>query len=109
MPIWKNAATVFTGGTEQIQLLKGRRVRCKTRLQLNLYDPINNKQETAIIAPSSIGIIANHHPTQFCLLIAFDMRPSSTAITLEAIMRGGNFKVFMVNDPTFKMQFEVES
>lgn len=109
MPIWKNAAAVFTGGTEQIKQLKGRRVRCKAQIQLNLYDPINNKQETAVIAAGSIGIVSNHHPTQFCLLIAFDMRPSASVTTLESIMRGGRFNVFMVNDPTFKMQFEIES
>ena len=109
MPIWKNAVTVFSGGTEQIKQLKGRRVRCKAPIQLNLYDPINNKQESAAIAPGSIGIVSNHHPTQFYLLIAFDMRPSATVTTLENMMRGGNFRVFMVNEPTFKFQFEVES
>jgi hypothetical protein len=78
MPIWKNASAVFAGGTEQIKQLKGRRVRCKAQLQLNLYDPINNKQEMASIAAGSIGIVSNHHPTQICLLIVFDMRPSVT-------------------------------
>ena len=109
MPIWKVASAVFTGGTEQIKQLKGRRVRTKRQLELNAYDPIHNRQETVTIRPGSIGILSNHHPSQLSmLLIAFDQRPNAIITTLESMTRGNAFKVIVVNEPTFKMQFEVE-
>ncbi len=108
MPIWKIASAVFTGGTEQIKQFKGKKVRARAQLQLNVYDPINNKQESIIIKSGAMGLISNQHPTQFSLLVAFDLRPTATITTLENIMRGGTFKVVIVNEITFKQQFEVE-
>jgi len=109
MPVWKNASAVFTGGTEQIKKITGTRVRAKADLQLSVYDAINNKQDTDTIKKGAIGLVSNHHPTLFTLLIAFDTRPTATITTLQNLMRGGAFKVFNVNEPTFKQQFEIES
>ncbi len=109
MPIWKNASVVFLGGTEQVKQLYGRRVRARVPLQLSLYDPINNRQETTQIAAGTIGLVSRPHPTKFDFLIAFAKKPIAPVTTIEKLMQGGDFKVVMVNEPTFKQQFEIEA
>ncbi len=110
MATWKNASAVFTGGTAQIQQFKGRKVRAKVAMQLGLYDPVNNTQAVTTLMPGAIGLVSNPHPTALVgLLIAFDKRPGAMVTTLDSMMRGGSFQVVVVNEPTFKMQFEVES
>lgn len=108
MAIWKSASAVFTGGTEQIKKLKGRRIRAKVNLDLILYDPINGKQATTKLSAGDIGLVSNHHPTTFDFLLAFPSAANTTITTLDALMRTGKFKVVVVNEPTFKVQFEVE-
>jgi len=108
MSIWKNASSVFLGGTEQIKQLKGRRVRARTALQLKVYDPIHNSDESMHLAPGTIGLVANPHPTRFDFLIVFPTKPGPAPTSLDSLTRGGDFKVLMVNEPTFKLQFEIE-
>ncbi len=108
MAIWKKASAIFTGGTEQIKKLKGRRIRARANLELTLYDPINNKQAAVKINIGEIGLVSNHHPTTFDFLLAFPSTANTTITTLDALMRTGKFKVIAVNEPTFKVQFDIE-
>jgi len=103
------AGASFVGGTEQVRRLQGRKVRTRTALHAaNVYDPISNKSATAHVGANSIGIIANPHPTQNALLIAFPTNPSTPISTLDDMMKRGNFTVIVVNQPTFRQQFEIE-
>lgn len=108
MAIWKKASAVFMGGTEQVKKLKGKRIRARVNLELIVYDPINGKHATAALAPGEIGLVSNHHPTTFDFLLAFPRSTGMPVTNLDALIRTGNFKVVMVNEPTFKAQFEIE-
>jgi len=108
MPIWKNASSVFLGGTEQIKQLKGRRVRPRTALRVGVYDPIHNSNESIELAAGRVGLIAHPHPTLFHFLIVFPTKLNSAITTLDNLGRSGDFKVVIVNEPTFKHQFEIE-
>jgi hypothetical protein len=110
MSSWKLASSVFFGGTGQIQAIKGRRVRARVPLSnFNVYDPINPRTETFSVRAGAIGLIANPHPNRPELLIAFPLNPALAPTTLDNLMRTGGFKVVMVNEPTFRLQFEIEA
>ena len=108
MAIWKKASSVFAGGTEQVKKLKGRRIRALVNLELAIYDPINGKQAITAISQGETGLVSNHHPTTFDFLLAFPSNTSTLVTSLDALMRTGKFKVVVVNEPTFKAQFEIE-
>ena len=109
MKNWKPASAVFFGGTSQIVAIKGRRVRPKTALfSAALFDPIHNRHNTVDLKAGSIGFVANPHPQAPALLLAFPQLPMAAATTLEALMRGPAVNVVVINEPTFRMQFEVE-
>lgn len=109
MSIWKIASSVFMGGTEQIRQLKGRRVRTRTALRLPMYDPIHNRDESISLAAGTVGLVTNPHPTLFQFLIAFPTKAGNELTTLDRLARNGDVKVVIVNEPTFKQQFDVES
>lgn len=109
MSNWKSASSVFGGGTEQIKELLGRRVRARTALRLSAYDPVNNKDEQVEVAPGRVGLIAHPHPNNFGFLIAFPATPANSTTTLDVLMRRSDSTVVVVNEPTFKFQFEIES
>jgi hypothetical protein len=108
MPVWRSAASVYQGGTEQIRRLRGKRVRALVPLQLRGFDPVNDRQWHEPIGRGMVGIITNPHPNLADLLIAFDKRPGATITSLDQLLRSGSFTVIVVNDPTFKLKFEVE-
>ena len=108
MAIWKKASAVFLGGTEQIKQLKGRKVRTIVALEMPVYDPIHEKPQVLALAAGVVGLVANPHPTRFDFLIAFPSKTSTNLTTIEALMKAGDFKVVIVNEPTFKQQFEIE-
>ena len=108
MAVWKKASAVFIDGTEQIKKLKGSRVRTRIALELSLYDPITNKQTTTKLVAGELGFVSNHHPTRFDFLLAFPSVSNAGVSNLESLMRSGKFKVVIVNEPTFKVQFEIE-
>lgn len=111
MSTWKPASSVFSGGTEQVKALKGRRVRARASLlQILLHNPAQREQETFDIRAGATGWVANPHPTMSdCLLIAFPANASLQPANLDALVRAGAFKVAVINGPTFKLQFEIES
>lgn len=107
MATWKLASAVFAGGTQEIRKLVGTRVRTRTNLHaLPLFDPIHHRMQDTDLAIHRQGFVANPHDD--CLLIAFPAEASSTEPSLDALKRSGRFKVVIVNEPTFKQQFEVE-
>lgn len=109
MSTWKPASTVFLGGTEQIKTLIGARVRTRTHLgSCALFDPIRNTQGTTDLPIGSVGFVTNSRGPN--LLIAFPVHPGAMPSSLASLQRGGitSFKVVIVNEPTFKLQFEVE-
>ena len=108
MAIWKKASAVFAGGTEQMKKIKGRRVRARVNLEIALFDPINGKQATTKLNTGDIGIVSNPHPTKFDFLLAFPNKGTAVVTSLESLMRSGDFRVVVVNEPTFKAQFEIE-
>ena len=104
---WKPASAVFLGGTQQIKSLVGARVRTRMHLlSFPLFDPINNAPLTTDLPVGAVGFVANPHPSG--LLIAFPSHPGIPPTSLTELQRGGGFKVVIVNEPTFKQQFEVE-
>lgn len=109
MSNWKSASSVFGGGTEQIKELLGRRVRARTVLHLNVFDPINNQEKQVEVAAGRVGLISYPHPTRFDFLIAFPATPANSTTTLDVLMRRSDSTVIVVNEPTFKFQFEIES
>ncbi len=107
--MWKDASKVFLGGTEQIKALYGKRIRAKTSLQgANVFDPAATKPQTINIAKDWIGFVARPHPTRFNFLLAFPTDQSKVPSTIEGL-KAGTFKVVEINEPTFKLQFQVES
>ena len=108
MSTWKPAAAVFTGGTLQIQNLVGARVRTQRLLRsFPLFDPVNNAQRTTDLPMGAIGFVANPHGAN--LLIAFPSHPGAAPpASLAELQRTGRFEVVVVNEPTFKHQFEIE-
>lgn len=110
MAIWKQASAVFLGGTEQIKRLTGKKVRTKSALMgIAVFDPLSNKPTTTDIAAGRVGFVANPHPNLSSLLVAFPKSASDTPTTLDALQKSRNFAVIVVNEPTFKMQFEIEA
>lgn len=104
---WKPAYAVFLGGTQQIRGLVGARVRTRTRLlSFPLFDPIHNTHATTDLVAGAVGFVANPHGTD--LLIAFPAHPGTSPASLADLQRIGHFKVVIVNEPTFKQQFDVE-
>ena len=107
MPTWKPASAVFAGGTEQIKALVGARVRNRVHLgSVPLFDPIHNTHATIGLSPGTVGFIAN--PVGANLLIAISPLPGPAPTSLAQLQRTGHFRVVVVNEPTFKHQFEVE-
>jgi len=108
MPTWKPASTVFQGGTQQIEAMKGKRVRTtRPLLSARLHDPVNSRDQTTDLARGAVGLVAN--PLKDDLLIAYPKLASTVVSTLDALMRSGAFLVVVVNGPTFKAAFEVET
>jgi len=104
---WKAASMVFQGGKQQINDLRGKRVRTKVILtSARVYDPIWNRLDTATIQRGSVGFVSN--PLADDLLIAFPKQEHTQSNSLEALMRNCMFFVVVINAPTFKTQFEVE-
>lgn len=103
---WRPASAAFQGGTQQINGLKGRRVRARSSIfAAHLFDPIHNKQETTTIHAGAIGFVTNPHGA--CLLVAFS-KDGRVCPNLEALSRTNQFFVVIINEPTFKATFEVE-
>ena len=103
---WRSAAAAFQGGTQQINGMKGKRVRARSSLfSANLFDPINNRQETTTIQAGAIGFVTNPHGA--CLLVAFS-KDGKPCPNLEALTRTHQFFVVIINEPTFKATFEIE-
>lgn len=109
MAIWKRASSVFLGGTEQMKQLKGRKVKTRMALRMPVYDPIQNKVESLDLAAGTVGLVANPHPTLFQFLIAVPTKPGANLTTLDSLMRNADVKVVIVNEPTFKQQFDIET
>ncbi len=107
MKTWKAASAVFQGGTQQINALRGKRVRTKAVLSsARVYDPIYNRQETTDLQRGTVGFVSN--PLADELLIAFPRQEHTRPNSLEALMRNCMFFVVVINGPTFKAQFDVE-
>lgn len=107
MKTWKAASAVFQGGTQQINALKGKRVRATSTLtSARVYDPIYNRQDTTTIQRGAIGFVSN--PLGSDVLIAYPKQEHAQAASLDALMRNCMFFVVVVNGPTFKAQFEIE-
>jgi hypothetical protein len=104
--MWKSAALVFHGGTQQVIALKGKRVRTRALVRANLYDPIHKTQKSIDIVPGSVGLIAN--PIADQILIAFAKHSSPPITNIDALKRTNDFNVAVVNWPTFRMQFEID-
>ena len=108
MAVWKPASKVFGGGTEEIKRLKGRRVRARVDLQLPIFDPIHHREASLSLNKGDIGLVSVPHPTRFDFLLAFPGKQTPVLPALDALVRSGDFHVVMVNEPTFKLQFELE-
>jgi len=107
MKTWKAASIVFQGGTQQINALRGKRVRTKAVLSsARVYDPVYNRQETTDLQRGAVGFVSN--PLADDLLIAFPKQEHTQPSSLEALMRNCMFYVVVVSGPTFKTQFDVE-
>jgi hypothetical protein len=107
MKTWKAAAAFFQGGAQQINSLKGKRVRSTSVLtSARVYDPIHNRPDTATIERGAIGFVSN--PLGNELLIAYPKQEHAQAVSLDALMRNCMFFVVVVNGLTFKDKFEVE-
>ena len=107
MSSWKPASAVFLGGTQQIKALVGVRVRTRTSLQsFPLFDPFRKTPGTTNLAAGAVGFVAN--PQDANLLIAFPSSAGVVPASLKDLQRTGFFKVVVVNEPTFKHQFDVE-
>jgi hypothetical protein len=109
MAAWKQVSMVYSGGTMEFKKLYGKRVRARTNLTLNVYDAVNNRQMTTNIKVGAIGFVANPHPQLLGgLLLAFPKNPNTSTTSIETLQRSNNFEVIIVNEPTFKQQFEIE-
>lgn len=101
----------FDGSTASIKALAGKRVRNRAALMGALvYEAIDPKkaQEKFDLKAGTTGIVANPHPNQQSLLVAVPTDANAIVTTLGALTKGG-FKVLVVNEPTFRMQFELEA
>ena len=107
MKTWKAASALFQGGTQQVNSLKGKRVRSTSVLtSARVYDPIYNRPDTATIECGKIGFVSN--PLGNELLIAYPKQEHTQIVSLDALMRNCMFLVVVVNGSTFKDRFEVE-
>jgi hypothetical protein len=111
MAAFKHAKFMFKGGTAAIKALVGTRVRVRQRMEsAALFDPIQNTQKTTAIKVGAIGFVANPHPEQLdMLLVAFPPDGSAAPATLAALSRSDKVSVIVVNGPTFKEWFDIES
>ena len=110
MSTWKIASLVFSHGTEQIRALKGQRVRARAPLQgMPVFEPYptGRSRQPFDVRLGAVGFVANAHPQRPELLLAFPDNPSATPADLETLTRSGSFKVVVVNQPTFRLQFDV--
>ncbi|MFO1311556.1 MAG: hypothetical protein U1F41_05755 [Burkholderiales bacterium] len=108
MAIWKAAATCFDGSTQSIRALKGRRVRTRTALLgLARHDPATANPRPFDVAAGTEGFVGFPHADMRSLLVVFPNNPASMASGFDALARSGEFRVAVVNGPTFKLQFEV--
>lgn len=103
---WTLASAVFKGGTKEALLLKGRRVRARTRLLgMRVNDPSRPTPTTMDVSPGRIGILANAIGDE--LLLAYPKDQHAVVRTLEELMRR-DFDAIWVNWPTFRAQFDIE-
>lgn len=112
MSTWQPASSVFSGGTQEIKALLGRRVRTTASISgLLVYDPnpAQKKHETFDLSHGRVGFVGHSSPQRHDLLVAFPINRSSNPPSLEALSRSGSFKVVVVNAPTFKHKFEIEA
>ena len=108
MATWKPASIVFHGGTQQINALKGKRVRTKANLlSARVFDPIHHQQTTTNVPFGAIGFVSNSQNDS--LLIVFPKQPNLNVASLESLSRSGAFFVVVINAPTFKLQFDVDT
>src|SRR5262252_3595444 len=107
MSAWAPASSVFAGGTQQIRALVGTRVRTRALLRsVRLFDPIQGSQRTTDLVPGAVGYVSN--PLGADLLVAFSSLPGDVPPSLDQLSHSGNFRVVIINEPTFKFQFDVE-
>lgn len=110
MAIWKPASTIFHGGTDQIKALQGRKVRARAPIHgILVYDPVHGKQESFDLHLGAVGLVANPHPTRNEILVAFPVNRGQAPTTLDQLARSGSMKVLVINEPTFKWQFDIQS
>src|SRR4051812_11687597 len=111
MTQWIPVGWDFDGSTEGIRRLQGKRVRNRSALlAAGVYDPINPAaRETYDVPAQTTGFVANPHPNLRDLLVAVPAGANQLAGSLDALARSGNFKVIVVNAPTFRLQFEWEA
>ena len=108
MATWKPAATCFDGSTDGIRALKGRRVRTRhALLGLPRHDPAAASSKSFDVAAGTEGFVGYPHADMRSLLIVFPNNPAAMANGFDALARSGEFRVAVVNGPTFKLQFEV--
>src|SRR5690242_8629747 len=106
MNTWRAASVIFQGGKQQINSLKGKRVRTKSQLlSARVYDPIFNRQDTTNVQAGAVGFVSNALGED--LLVAFPKQQGLQPASLEALTRG-MFFVVIINAPTFRAQFEIE-
>jgi hypothetical protein len=104
--MWKPAATVFPGGSQQVTALRGRRVRNRVPLlRAAIHDPIHHHQTTIDVRAYSIGFVAS--PVNDQVLIAYS-KSDAPMTTIENLMRTGAFDVIRVNWVTFRLQFDID-
>jgi hypothetical protein len=82
MKTWRAASAFFQGGTQQINSLKGKRVRSTSVLtSARVYDPIHNRPDTATIERGAIGFVSN--PLGNELLIAYPKQEHAQIVSLD--------------------------
>jgi len=108
--VWKNAATIFSGGTNEARALKGRRVRITETMRsatVHLTDPTRQVGPLVNIPARTEGFVG-YVPEYGLHLITIAFPKSATrATSLEDLMRQ-SADVIQVDWQTFRSNFEID-
>lgn len=102
---WRQAHTVFEGGTDAVHSLFGRRVRVLHQMTLNQYVPQGLSDRPAFeVAIGQQGFVGR--PVNLDIVVVFPIVQTPFPAGIKALM-SKDFASVLVNWPTFRAQFEV--
>jgi hypothetical protein len=105
---WVPADRVFRGGTEEVKALYGRRVRSRMPVAPNRFHGVDMRAGDPVALPA-LTVAFVGRPVRDMVVLAVPTPPVVPGLTLAMLERRGVFTAVLVNWPTLRTAFEIET